>query len=160
MSIQMKACRGLGLGLLLGAATFPAGAGTTSCDVDVYTAYTKAAANNWQFSCHNAIFAPNQSLRTITCVGNSPPPSVAYTVNASFFVRPYVPGNALSNGWKISRFDVSGARWQQNPADAFARVGFVSQAKAGAADFKVHLKSLTLEKSNGDCSRVYQEAFE
>lgn len=162
MSIRIKRSTKIVLGFSLAISAVPAVADLTSCDVDVYTAYTKAVDNRWQFSCSNATFIPNQSQRAIACVATASPPNETYVVTTSFFSRPEAKSadGALSNGWKISRFDIAGGRWRHNPADVFARVAIVSQAPAGKAGFRIQLQSLTLEKSYGDCTKVYQEAFE
>ncbi len=139
-------------------------AGNTYCKVNVYTAYTKAVNKGWQFKCHGSTFVPEHAFQAVSCQGKTPPfiPGGKYPVKGDFFTKNYEWPH-LRNGWKFvkSSIEVSGGNWQLYGAKSGFTTGIVVKADITAPNtsFKRRLKSFKLVKNNGNCSKVYSEAF-
>ncbi|WP_281784523.1 hypothetical protein [Sinimarinibacterium flocculans] len=139
----------------------PAQAGTTYCNVDVYTAYTTAIKRGWNFECKRATFVPEHAFRAISCQGKTPPINPGMTIIARFFGKATSGGAKLKNGWTVHSYEVTGGNWNKSGGNdaTYNLVSFYDSIAAPNANFKRRLTKLKLKKQSGNCAKVYDEAF-
>ncbi len=132
-------------------------AGWKSCEVDVYQAYSTAVKRGWHFSCSSKLALtpepPKGSQKgRLACqgTGDLKKKNVAY-----FFKKDWQSSPKFKNGWRLNTYEVSGGNFNKL-AKQKVRVSFYWLSKVKT---KRSLSKLVLEKENGDCSKVYDEAF-
>lgn len=129
-------------------------AATKVCSLNIEKAYQTAVKSGYKFSCKHSVIHFDGAKR-VGCLAKSslsPLPAIA-----ELFVKPTVE-QPFRNGWSLHSYKVSGGEHIRhgggNPYFSFKRPPLGS-----SANYKRYLSEFKLKKNNGNCSKVYNEAF-
>ena len=139
-----------------------------SCTLDLERAYHVAVARGWTFKCSHR--GPSETgigaaqgltfdgSKRVGCYGRNGPTGKA-TFQAQFLRQGSGSTSDLRGGWRVQSFEVSGGQYSGRPPIDGVRIFFEWSSPTPGATTRRFLSKLLLEKSGGQCAKVYDEAF-
>lgn len=141
---------------------FTAPALAATCTLDIAQMYDRASSKGWTFKCLKGVLHFDNQKRP----GCSSKPIVPTAWEEARFLsntafRDKSKTGKMRNGWRVKSYQISGGQWSKKSSGKGAtssRINFTFSTKAGSYHRR-YLSKIRLEKSYGDCARVYDEAF-